>query len=268
MKVSCKGKLDMTKATQSLLKIGKDVTLFFQNGPNAHCEMNDYAWIAFSGVQQVADLNMIGITASASKSKFDELLKEAEERNIDAILFVAADAVNAIEWAAEKGLIAAGQAPLMEKIMTTSPVITSNGVTAQLCDSSEVNLGNSTSEKAFSFPEDSAQQATPSKTYDNPGVDLWMAKTQYNQPLGCGSFISDVDGERAGIYAMAAASNNQRRGAGRAVIENAMQYYQAKDVKRFTLAATEVGFPLYQKLGVEVIAEPHVFILGSSTQFP
>lgn len=79
MKVSYKGKLNMTKATQSLLEIGKDDILFCQNGPNAHCVIHDGAWIAFSGVQQVADLNMIGITASASKSKFDELLKEAEK---------------------------------------------------------------------------------------------------------------------------------------------------------------------------------------------
>lgn len=110
--------------------------------------------------------------------------------------------------------------------------------------------------------------AIPLKTYDDPAVDLWMAKTEDNQPLGCGSFVSDVDGERVGIYAMATPPNGQRRGGGRAVIENAMKYYQAKGVKRFTLAATEVGFPLYQKLGFEVVAEPYVFILGSSTQFP
>lgn len=152
--------------------------------------------------------------------------------------------------------------------MTTTAVIISNRATAQLCDSSEVTLGNSMSEKAFSFPGDRVQQAIPSKTYDSPAIDLWMAKTQFNQPLGCGSFISDVDGEFVGIYAMVTPPNDQRRGAGRAVIENAMQYYQAKGVKRFTLAATEVGFPLYQKLGFEVVAEPHVFILGSSTQFP
>jgi len=47
-----------------------------------------------------------------------------------------------------------------------------------------------------------------------------------------------------------------------------MQYYQTKGIKRFTLGATEDGFPLYQKLGFEVIAEPYAFILGSSTQFP
>ncbi|GAC27338.1 GNAT family N-acetyltransferase [Brumicola pallidula] len=258
----------MTKATETLIELGKDVILFCQNGPNAHCVMHSGAWIAFSGVQKVADLNMIGITASASNSKFDELLKEAEKRNIDAVLFVAADAVNALKWAAEKGLAAAGQAPFMEKIMTSSPVITSNEIKAELCDSSEVTLGNSLAEKAFSFPEDSVKQAIPLKTYDDPAVDLWMAKTEDNQPLGCGSFVSDVDGERVGIYAMATPPNGQRRGGGRAVIENAMKYYQAKGVKRFTLAATEVGFPLYQKLGFEVVAEPYVFILGSSTQFP
>ena len=164
---------------------------------------------------------MIGITASASKNKFDELLKEAQQRNIDAILFVAGDAVNAIEWATEKGFSSAGQGPLTEKVMTTSLVITSNRVKAQLCDSNEVTLGNGMAEKAFSFPENSAQQAIPSKTYDSPAVDLWMGKTQDNQLLGCGSFISD--GERAGIYVMATPPNNQRRGAGRAVIENAMQ---------------------------------------------
>jgi ribosomal protein S18 acetylase RimI-like enzyme len=67
---------------------------------------------------------------------------------------------------------------------------------------------------------------------------------------------------------MATPPNNQRRGAGRAVIENAMHYYHTKGVKRFTLTATEVGFPLYQKLGFEVVSEPFNFILGSSTQFP
>jgi GNAT superfamily N-acetyltransferase len=257
----------MTKATEALFELGKDAILFCQNGPNAHCVMYDGAWIAFSGVQQLADLNMVGITASASKNRFDGLLKEAEKRKVDAILFIAADAANALEWAVEKGLSAAGQAPLMEKIMTTSPAITSNKAKAQLCDSSEVTQANTMGEKAFSLPENSFQKALPSKTYDDPAIDLWMAKTEDNQPLGCGSFVRDFDGERVGIYAMATPPNNQRRGAGRAVIENAMQYYQAKGVKRFTLGATEVGFPLYQKLGFEVVAEPYVFILGASTQF-
>jgi GNAT superfamily N-acetyltransferase len=70
-----------------------------------------------------------------------------------------------------------------------------------------------------------------------------------NQPLGCGTFIRDTDGERVGIYAMATPPNSQRCGAGRAVIEKAMQYYQTKGVKRFTVGTTQVGFPWYQKLG-------------------
>ena len=153
----------------------------------------------------------------------------------------------------------------MEKILTASPVITSNGVKAQLCNGSEVTLGNSMSEKAFGFPEDSMQQATPAKTYDKTAVDLWMAKTQDNQPIGCSSFISD--GERVGIYAMATPPNNQRRDAGRAVIKNTIHYYHAKGVKCFTFAATEVGFPLYQKLGFEIVSKPFVCILGSSIHF-
>ncbi len=258
----------MTKETEALIEIGKDVILFCQNGPDAHCEMYDGSWIAFSGVQGLADLNMIGITASVNKDKFDEILNEAAERRVDAILFVASDASDALVWAAEKGLSSAVQAPLMEKTLTTSLVKPDNKLNAQLCDSSEVTLANAMGEKAFNLPEDSFQKALPSKTYDDPAIDLWMAKTKDDQPLSCGSFICDVDGERVGIYAMATPPNNQRRGAGRAVIENAMQYYQTKGIKRFTLGATEDGFPLYQKLGFEVIAEPYVFILGSSTQFP
>ena len=52
----------MTKATQSLIEISKDVILICQNGPNAHCTMYDGLWIAFSGVQKAADFNMFGIT--------------------------------------------------------------------------------------------------------------------------------------------------------------------------------------------------------------
>ena len=257
----------MTKATKALIELGRDAILFCQNGPNAHCVMYDGAWIAFSGVQQLADLNMIGITASASKNRFDGLLEESEKRNVDAILFIAADASNAMQWATDKGLTTAGQAPLMEKTMTTPPAITSNKTIAQLSDSSEVALANTMGELAFSLPENSFQKALPSKTYDDPAVDLWMARAEDHQPLGCGTFVRDVDGERVGIYAMATPPNNQRRGAGRAVIENAMNYYQAKGVNRFTLGATEVGYPLYEKLGFGVVAEPYVFILGSSTQF-
>ena len=188
----------MSKATDTLNALGKDVILFCQSGPNAHCVMHEGAWIAFSGIQKVADLNIIGITASASKNMFD------------AILFIAADAVNAIQWATEKGLIGAGQAPFMQKTMTTAAVINNHQVKAQLCDKREVILDNGMAEKAFDFPKDSVQQAIPSKTYTDPAVDLWMAKTPDNQLLGCGTFISDVDGERIGIYAMATPPNKQR----------------------------------------------------------
>ena len=119
--------------TEALIEIGKDVILFYQNGPDAHCEMYDGSWIAFFGVQGLADLNMIGITASVNKDKFDEILNEAAERRVDAILFVASDASDALVWAAEKAL--------------------------------------------------------PSKTYDDPAIDLWMAKTKDDQPLSCAAFM-------------------------------------------------------------------------------
>lgn len=82
--------------------MGEYVILFCQNVPNAHCVMHDGAWIAFSDVKKVTALNMMGITASASKNKFDELFKKVQKRNVDAILFIAADAVNAIEGPLKK----------------------------------------------------------------------------------------------------------------------------------------------------------------------
>lgn len=46
-----------------------------------------------------------------------------------------------------------------------------------------------------------------------------------------------------------------------------MRYYLDHEVTTFTLEATAASVRLYEQVGFKTVAQPSVFVIGSSTQF-
>jgi ribosomal protein S18 acetylase RimI-like enzyme len=96
------------------------------------------------------------------------------------------------------------------------------------------------------------------------GADVWIVEAE-GTIAGSGTFVRS--GGHVGIYSMATRPQFQRQGIGRAVLDAAMRYYLDDDVTTFTLEATAAGVRLYEQVGFKTVAQPSVFVIGSSTQF-
>jgi ribosomal protein S18 acetylase RimI-like enzyme len=113
--------------------------------------------------------------------------------------------------------------------------------------------------------ESACDIALTQRALEHEGNDLWLAEDE-SGAVGCGIFVHS--GNHVGIYTMSTPPEQQRRGIGRAILDTVMAHYQNQGVERFTLGATEKGYPLYERTGFKVITRPHVYVIGASTQFP
>ncbi|MBV9597111.1 MAG: GNAT family N-acetyltransferase [Chloroflexi bacterium] len=66
---------------------------------------------------------------------------------------------------------------------------------------------------------------------------------------------------------MATAPEHQRRGAGRAVLQAALDYHHAQGADAFYLVATPAGKSLYDAVGFETVDDLAIWVTGHSAQF-
>lgn len=248
------------KSATLIMEMGAELVRLFGYGARAECRMLPHGAIALSG-EGSADLNMAVLTADATRAELDDTLAAAAAKGVDAILVVEEGADGVRGWAAEAGLTQVGQMPLMER--PALPVEPGTRFTLRIADPSEGSTGNGLAAAAFDLNETMCNAAMPDAVYAD--TQLWLAEDR-GEPVGSGVFVRT--GEQVAIYCMATPPEQQRRGIGRAVLDAAIAHYQAEGVTRFNLGATEMGYPLYEKVGFEVVSRPHVYVIGTSTQFP
>ncbi len=249
-------------SSELLMQTATDVARIFGHGPLADCRPLDNGCIALSG-QPAADLNMVFLTAAARQDEFDDALTAIRDKGVDAILVVEENADEVRRMASNAGLTEVGQMPIMER--RASALKPSPKHTVRLASPDETSVGNQLAAAAFSLNPATCDAAVPAAAMEQAGTDLWLAEED-GKPVGSGTFVRS--GEHVGVYSMGTPPANQGRGVGRAILESAMAYYQDSGVTRFTLGATEKGFPLYERVGFETRSLPHVYVVGASTQFP
>lgn len=245
-----------------LMQTAADIVGFFGYGPRSDCRMLPHGGIALSGAP-AADLNMVFLTQGASEDEREQAFGAAQARGVDTILIIEEGAEELRRWATDKGLTEVGQMPLMER--RASEVEPPPGLKVRIAAPDEIAIGNRLAASAFGLDEDACNIALTQGALETEGNDLWLAEDE-SGPVGCGMFVHS--GDHVGIYTMSTPPEQQRRGIGRAILETAMSHYQSQGVQRFTLGATEKGYPLYERVGFEVITRPHIYVVGASTQFP
>jgi ribosomal protein S18 acetylase RimI-like enzyme len=245
-----------------LMQTCADIVGFFGHGDRSDCRMLPHGGVALSGAP-AADLNMVFLTRGASVEEREQALDAVAEKGVDTILVVEEGAEELRAWAAEKGLTEVGQMPMMER--KASEVRPSTVLNVRIAAPDEVRTGNGLAASAFALEESACDIALTQRALENEGNDLWLAEDETG-PVGCGIFVHSRD--HVGIYTMSTPPEQQRRGIGRAILDTAMAHYQNQGVERFTLGATDKGYPLYERAGFKVVTRPHVYVIGASTQFP
>lgn len=247
---------------EMLEQTGADLIRIFSHGERSDCRPLAHGCIALSG-EPAADLNMVVLTGGAEKSELNHALDAVRQKKVDAILIVEEGADVVRGWAADAGLTEVAQMPLMER--RAADVRTGSDFVIRLADPHEAEAAMNLAAAAFSLKEAACVAAMPEKAIAQEGNDLWFAEED-GERVGCGVFIRTED--HVGVYTMSTPPDHQRRGVGRAILGEAMAHYQARGVERFTLGATEKGYPLYERVGFKVVTRPHLYVVGASTQFP
>ena len=245
------------------MQCGHDVTKIFGRAPDALVRLDEQGWIGLSGEKGTADLNMAFVARTAPTSLLEDYVKSITERGLEAILIVDEEAPDLVAAGEGLGLNNVGGVPVMEWSGKPKPVPT-NGFTVRKAIKGDVSTAYGVAARAFSIDNEKAQRVGPPELLDD-GIDIWLVEDK-TEIVGMGEFVRTDD--HVGIYVMSTPAEHQRRGIGRAVLDNAMSHYIDAGVSTFTLEATEAGYPLYEKVGFEVVASPPVLLIGESTQFP
>jgi len=98
---------------------------------------------------------------------------------------------------------------------------------------------------------------------DVPGIESFIARRD-GVPIS--SVWTTRGGATVGIWTMATAPEQQRQGAGHALLTQVIASHVARGATLFYLMATETGFPLYQRIGFQTVANPAVWVAGHSVQ--
>jgi GNAT superfamily N-acetyltransferase len=254
----------VTAVSDPVRECAGDLFRLFEHGQQAMCRPLSHGSLALSGQTGVADLNMVVLARGSTRDEFLSGLDAVRSGGLDGLFVIDEREPELVEEARGLGLLHVGQLPLMERVSVEEQ---ERGSTFQIrrAQPEEMEIGNRLAGEAFGIPEEAANGALPPAFLERPGNELWLAEED-GAAVGSGVFLRD--GNRVGVYVMSTPAANQRRGIGEAILVHAMRIYSDEGVRRFTLGATEQGFPLYQRLGFEVVATPHLFVAGASQQFP
>jgi ribosomal protein S18 acetylase RimI-like enzyme len=253
-----------TATTGHLMQCGRDVARFFGLAPNAVVRVDEHGWLGLSGEAGTADLNMAFVARSASPSLVEQYAKTIAERGLNAIVIIDEEATPLVEAASALGLQAVGNVPVMvwEGLAAPDP---SDRYSVRTATSDEMPIVARLVAQAFSLDEDTVNRVLPPALAEDPELQFWLA-FDGAEAVGTGTFVRT--GDHCGIYNMGTPAAGQRRGVGRAVLDNGIAHNLADGVTTFTLEATEAGYHLYEQVGFETVAAPTVMLVGESTQFP
>ncbi len=242
--------------------IGEAIVLFVRAAPGYEARLTPTAAMALSG-ELVS--NYVAIAGGPDPEvRLREFVQVAQSRNLPLLAFVAEEINAALaSTATDLGLQHAGSLPLMIFRPQAGSVASSPFQVVRVESEQDLHHTVDLACSASGFPLDATRRVLTPITLDVPGVEGFIARRE-------GVPISTVwtirGGATVGIWAMSTPPEYQRQGAGRALLEQVIANHVERGATLFYLMATEAGFPLYQRVGFQTVANPAVWVAGHSTQ--
>jgi GNAT superfamily N-acetyltransferase len=246
--------------------VGEGLALVLRGAPKYAARLTPDAALALSG-EAVADLNYAVIGSGLDpEARLREFSQAISADQLPIVVLLAAEVTQQLTQPAQAaGFRHVGSMPLMLHDAPLPPGSDGTYRVTQVTDADALREANAVAARAFALPEDAAQRAFGAPLLAAPGVELFLAR-QSATPIS--SVQTTRFGSTVGIWTMATPPEHQRKGAGRALLEQVMQHHRDGGVTRYFLCATQAGYPLYDRLGFRTVSECAVWVAGQSTQVP
>jgi len=195
--------------------------------------------LALSG-EQAIDLNLLVIGEREGAERFlADGIAAARARGLPLLVLIA------VPGLAAPGLMQDGTAPVMV-LRAGSPVAPAGE--CEVARVTEPEIAGPLQAAAFDLPEAAMTALLDAslRLADAPAVYL---AGRDGVPMS--SVTLTRHGDTAGIWTIAAPTEHQSKGAGRALLTRVIDEWRRDGVRRFYLFASEAGRPLYESLGFE-----------------
>ena len=238
--------------------------LLYRAAPGYEARLTPDAMMVLTG-EPAADFNCLGISGGPHPAaQLREFVQVAQSRNLP-LLALFAEEVNEelAPIAMDLGLRHAGNVPLMAYRPQAGSAASSQFQVTRVENGEDLRHPLVLASRAFGFPLDVAGRVFTPATLDISGIECFVAR---HDGVPVSSVWSTRGGATVGIWNMATAPEQQRQGAGHALLTWVITDHVERGARLFYLLATEAGFPLYQRIGFQTVANPAAWVAGHSVQ--
>lgn len=239
---------------------GEALALCYRGAQGYEARLTCDASLVLSG-EAVADLNYAIIDASSNaENRLNEFVQAAKSRKIPMLVFLTPQAAQTLKPAAEKlGLKFAEHFPWMTYHPTEPhPLEERSFQITRIQQKQDLDAATKVIACVMNVAFDVVNRAFAPMILEGPGLDVFVAKQD-------GEVVSTVQTTRSGsvvgIWAMATAPTQQRRGAAKALLNHVIAYHCRRGADCFYLGATAAGKPLYDKVGFRTVSVAEVWVL-------
>ncbi len=219
--------------------------------------------VVLSG-EPVADLNYVLAGQGATREGFREAANRCLSRELPFLSVLYPEVADELSKpAADLGLVHAVEFPFMVAVSLPPPVDLGEVTVKRAAGEEGARASANALHRAFHMPVEPLLRTFPASFTDSPAVAVWLAELEGD----CvGSVTLTFQGDTAGVWAMGVDPQIQRKGIGHRLLATAMHESSKLGIRRFYLAATPAGQPLYRKLGYETQVVTQVWASGASGQ--
>jgi GNAT superfamily N-acetyltransferase len=254
--------MSLSESTLERLSL-EALVAFYDQAPGFEAHLAPGCSLVLSG-EPVADLNYLLVGRGATAQGFTAAARRCLERELPflAILFPAV-ADELAGPAGELGLVHAVAFPFMVATSAPEPVESGSVTVRRAVGEEGARASAIVLHQAFHMPLEPVLRTLPASFLEGPAVEVWLAELDGS----CvGSVTLTLQGDTAGVWAMAVDPQIQRQGVGRRLLTKAMRDAATRGARRFYLGATPSGQPLYEKLGFVTQLVTQVWASGTSGQ--
>lgn len=242
---------------------GQSMSLAYSSAPGYEARLMPGASLILSG-EPVPDLNYALIYGSQQADRqLHEFTEVAKLRNLPLTIMVSPDIAPQLGITLNKlGLQYAEHYPFMVYKPVNHGLVESSFQISRVDNREDLSASNAAAASAFGISAESLDRAFGQVFIDGTGLEVFIARQD-------GKIVSTVQtsstGSIIGIWGMATAPDQQRKGGGRALLNYVIDYHCQRGTELFYLGATPAGKPLYDRVGfqTETQAEIWVFLPNS-----